>query len=680
MMLRFKLFSRCFSLVSLTALMAGAAASASEVRLSALDLSDMTLGYGERGINSSGANTMLSINGRTFVYGVGTHANSSLILDLKGDAKRFTALVGADDVGVERTAVVFNVLGDGKVLWTSGVMKLKEAAKAVDVDLTGVKTLELDVGTQGDSSRNWGDWADAVITYTGQAPAPPARFVANIFGDNMVLQRNQPVPVWGSAKPGEAVQVKFGKQVKKVKTDNNGNWQVLLDAMPANKIGQDMVVTAAQTVTFKNVLVGEVWLCSGQSNMEVQVHHVLNADNEIKAADSMVHFIKIPDLAFSYLRKDFIKSAWNVATPATAGDCTAVGYFFGRELAKQLDVPVGLISSNWSNTNIEPWINRAGLAMTPELQNLISQADNWSSDTGTGRKWSEGVDATMKAWVAQAEKAQVAKEALPAFPKGLRNVNISAPVRLYESMISPLVPYALRGTIWYQGESNGGEGQTYVPKMQALVGGWRAAWKEGDFPFYWVQLANLGKSDSNKPDMGDGWARLREAQLKSLPLIPHSGMAVTIDIGEGDQIHPRDKQDVGKRLAAWALAKDYGKKIEDSGPTYQKCIVKGAKIYIAFDHVGGGLMIGEKTGLDPVKEIPNGKLKWISIAGEDKQFHWAEAVIEGKNLVVSSDQVPHPVAVRYAFTSNPTGPFLYNKDGFPASPFRTDDWEIGKSK
>jgi sialate O-acetylesterase len=248
-------------------------------------------------------------------------------------------------------------------------------------------------------------------------------------------------------------------------------------------------------------------------------------------------------------------------------------------------------------------------------------------------------------------------------------------------MIHPLVPYAIRGAIWYQGESNGGEGETYYQKMRALIGGWRDVWKQGDlmtgskslFSFYFVQLPNFQKSDPNKPEGGETWTKLREAQFKSLS-IPNTGMVVTIDLGEADDLHPKNKQDVGKRLARWALAKDYGKPLECSGPLYQKFQVEGDKIRISFDHAASGLVVGEKNGLGPVKEVVDGRVKWISMAGADRKFHWADAVIDGQTLVVSSKEVSKPVAVRYAFTMNPDGAGLYNKDGLPASPFRTDAW------
>ena len=245
---------------------------------------------------------------------------------------------------------------------------------------------------------------------------------------------------------------------------------------------------------------------------------------------------------------------------------------------------------------------------------------------------------------------------------------------IFNSMVSPLINYGIKGAIWYQGEANGGEGESYTHKMNALISGWRSLWKQGDFPFYYVQLANYQTSNPDNPAGGDGWAKTREAQLKTMAVVPNTGMAVIIDIGETSDIHPKNKQDVGKRLAAWALAKDYGKKIVYSGPTYKEFKVEGNKIRISFDHTGNGLVAGKKEGLSPIKETPNGKLGWVAIAGEDKKWYWADAVIDGDTILVSSEKVPQPVAVRYAFAMNPQGANLYNKEGFPATPFRTDNW------
>jgi len=247
---------------------------------------------------------------------------------------------------------------------------------------------------------------------------------------------------------------------------------------------------------------------------------------------------------------------------------------------------------------------------------------------------------------------------------------------MYNAMIHPIVRTPIKGALWYQGEGNGGEGETYYHKMRALIGGWRNQWKQGDFPFYFVQLANFTGA-SQDPAGGDGWAKLREAQTKSLT-IPNTGMAVIIDtvpLAEKDDIHPKNKFDVGMRLARWALNRDYGQKqLEVSGPLFKALKIQGGKACLAFDHIGTGLMVGKKEGRNPTLEDKGGKLARFAIAGEDKKWVWAEAVIDGKTVVVSSAAVPQPVAVRYAFTMNPEGCNLYNKDGLPASPFRTDAW------
>ena len=498
----------------------------------------------------------------------------------------------------------------------------------------------------------------------------------HVFSDNMVLQQKMPVPVWGWADNGEAVKVSFAGQEKSATADAEGNWMVKLDPLTADKTGKDLIVTGANTITYKNVLVGEVWVCSGQSNMEFSLNWgVLNGDAEkASAADTpIIRHIKIAYVHNALPQRD-VDARWEVVTPDTIGNCTAAGYFFARELVKNLDVPVGLIDSNWGGTRIEAWINREGYAAVPQLINSSRQVENALPDSEAGNKRYLDYLTAMKDWLAQSEKAVTAKHIPPPQPAApWLEGDQQQLTHLYNAKINPLVPYAIHGALWYQGEANGGDGIVYAHKMEALIRGWRQVWHEGDFPFYYVQLANFQTSDPNKPAMGDGWANIRDAQLKALD-IPNTGMAVTIDIGDAGNIHPKDKQDVGKRLAAWALAKDFGKNIECSGPLYQKCLVEGNKIRISFDHAANGLMVGSKTGLDPVQAVADGKVKWISIAGADKQFYWADAVIEGSTLLVSSDKVPVPVAVRYAFAMNPQGANLYNKDGFPASPFRTDNW------
>jgi sialate O-acetylesterase len=310
----------------------------------------------------------------------------------------------------------------------------------------------------------------------------------------------------------------------------------------------------------------------------------------------------------------------------------------------------------------------------PEMRDISRKVDLWTPTTDSGREAYGLYIAKLKEWVSATEAALAAKQMPPPIPNPpVSGPDVNEPTRLFNGMLAPVIPYAIRGALWYQGEDNGNEGVTYLHKMKALIGGWRQIWGEGDFPFYYVQLANFQHSDPNNPAGGDGRAPLREAQLQALA-IPNTGMAVAIDIGEADNFHAKDKQDVGKRLALWAIAKTYGKNIMFSGPLYKSCAITGNKVRITFDHVGGGLIVGRKTGLEPVQEDRGGKLKWFAIAGRDKVWHWAEAVIDGETVLVSSDKVPAPVAVRYAFTMNPEGANLYNKEGLPASPFSTDGW------
>lgn len=499
--------------------------------------------------------------------------------------------------------------------------------------------------------------------------------LAPLFNDHAVLQRDREVAVWGTGKPGEQVSVRFAGQEKSVTAGTDGAWLVKLAAMPASKEGRDLVVQGENTITVADVLVGEVWLCSGQSNMEWRVNGTLNAQAEVAAADlPTIRHIKVP-LVHRGAPSTAFKAAWTVASPKTAGDFTAVGFYFARDIAKTIDVPVGLIGSNWGGTRIEPWISPAGFRSVAELKQIADQLDLFDPTTDAGNKAHLEFMAKLKAWLPEAEAALAARKAPPTMPVAPGSTgDQQGPARLWNGMINPLVPYGIRGALWYQGESNGGEGAGYLQKKRALIGGWRQAFGQGDFPFYLVQLANYQNSDPAKPWGGDGWSRLREAQLQALKAIPNTGMAVTIDIGEAGDIHPKNKQDVGHRLALWALAKDYGKAGVYSGPLFASQEVEGSSIRVRFEQIGGGLMVGAKKGLAPTEEVKDGKLTWWAIAGEDKNWVAAEARIDGDSVVVSSPAVAKPVAVRYAFAHNPQGANLYNREGLPASPFRTDTW------
>lgn len=498
----------------------------------------------------------------------------------------------------------------------------------------------------------------------------------SVIGSSMVLQRDRPVPVWGWAAPGEKVSVAFAGQLKTATADADGKWRVDLDALPASSEPRSMVIGSATnlpSITLTNVVVGEVWLCSGQSNMQMSMYGVSNGPAEIAAANCpLIRLLTVGCISESRPKENF-PGAWVACTPANVGGFSAVGYFFGRKLFQDLNVPVGLINASWGGTRIEPWTTPAGFRSVPDLAPLSAEVDAWDSRTPTGKVAYAAAMAAIKTWLPAAEQALAAGQQPPEQPllPG-PGPDYQQPTRLYNGMISPLLPYALRGAIWYQGESNGSEGESYYWKMQALINGWRQAFANPDLSFYFVQLASF-QADSQTPQGGTGYALVREAQRKSLT-IPRTGMAVIIDIGDANNIHPINKLDVGLRLATWALAKDYGKDMVYSGPLYRSQQVESNKVHIAFDSVGGGLIVGQKAGIAPMQPVAGGKLQRFSVAGEDKVWHWADAVIDGATVVVSCPEVSQPVAVRYAYDANPTGCNLYNREGFPAAPFRTDTW------
>lgn len=440
-----------------------------------------------------------------------------------------------------------------------------------------------------------------------------------IIGDNMVLQRGQVLPVWGWDTPGTEVTVTLGDAKATVKANEDGKWCVELPAMSAGG-PWTMTVQGTDSVEIKNILVGEVWICSGQSNMEWTVANSDNPQEEIAAADHpRIRHIKIQHVPAREPQEAVPSSGWDICGPQTVPAFTAVGYFFARHLQQELDVPIGLIGSNWGGTRIEPWTPPAGFQMVPALKGIADNLDTFPElkDDGT--------------------------------------INHQTALALYNGMIHPLVPYAIRGAIWYQGESNNGEGMLYYEKMKALIGGWRAIWKNEAMPFYFVQLApfRYGGDPLALPGI---W----EAQTATLN-VPHTGMAVTVDISNITDIHPRNKQDVGKRLALWALAKDYGKQdLVYSGPLYKSMSVEGNKIRIAFDHVDGGLVSRDGQ-----------PLTHFTIAGDDKNFVEAQAEIDGDTVVVQAQSISQPVAVRFGWHQE-AEPNLSNKAGLPASPFRTD--------
>lgn len=618
-----------------------------------------------------------------------------------------------------------------------------------------------------------------------------------VFSDNMVLQRNAPVNVWGWADAGEKITVRFHKQGKSTKADKEGNWKIILD--PETAGGPfELEVSGRNTILFKGVLVGEVWICSGQSNMEFALRAAMNAKDEIKAANyPEIRELRVAKNTSFVPLKDITAASWKICSPDTAGSFSAVAFFFARKLQETLKVPVGLIHTSWGGSNVETWTSQEALAAHPDFKDMLDpgpsdfpdikrrkresmlstinafeQGDMKADDTGNWKnanyndsRWStikapgfwegqglpdlDGIVWYRKEIVLTEEQAAkggvielamiddsdesyvngvkvgethdnyLALRKYPIPPGVLKagknviaikvtdtgvgggihgeaaNMQFTAgtgfsqslagdwkikvdtasiqyastsgpnayPSLLYNAMIAPVIPYTIKGAIWYQGEANADRAYQYRTTFPLMIRDWRARWKEGDFPFYFVQLSSWDASKQNGLK-GSQWAELREAQLKTLSL-PNAGMAVTIDIGDAKDIHPTNKQDVGLRLALNALNKTYGVDLVPNGPVYRSLVVKGKEAILYFTDKGSGLMAKDKYGY----------LKGFTIAGSDQQFKWAKAVISGDTVIVYSDDVNEPVAVRYGWADDAGDANLYNKEGLPASPFRTDNWQ-----
>jgi sialate O-acetylesterase len=485
----------------------------------------------------------------------------------------------------------------------------------------------------------------------------------SVIGDNMVLQQGMQLPIWGKADPCEEVKVKFMSETWNTTADANGKWELKIGPYMAQKDGQDFIIEGKNTIVFKNVMVGEVWVCSGQSNMEWQLKAADNWQQEVNEANFPKIRLFTVGKKVSYTPMESCSGSWKVCEPNMAKYFSAVGYFFGREIHKTVGVPVGLIHTSWGGTPAEAWTGREYLERDQNLQPILKRFDETVANYSEVKKKYDEAKVQYEASVARLKEENKTPPPPPQAPIGLNNPN--SPTGLFNGMIRPIIPYGIRGAIWYQGESNAGRAYQYRTLFPAMIKCWREAWNEGDFPFYYVQLANF-MAVKQEPGQSE-WAELREAQLMTLAT-PNTGMAVIIDIGEANNIHPKNKSDVGKRLAMWALAKTYKKAIEYSGPLYKYMEVNGDKAIVHFDNVAGGLMVSSKQA------DANEPLKGFAIAGADKKFVWAEAKIDGDKVVVRSDKVAEPVAVRYGWADNPVCN-LYNKAGLPASPFRTDIWE-----
>jgi sialate O-acetylesterase len=618
-----------------------------------------------------------------------------------------------------------------------------------------------------------------------------------IFGDHMVIQRDRPVPVWGWSSPKEKLVLSFNQQKKEVIADRNGKWRVNLDPEAAGG-PYILKVEGKNSLIFHDVMVGEVWICSGQSNMEFELKSARNANNEImNSGYSEIRHIKIPLSLSSMAKEDIQPSAWNVCSPKTAGDFTAVGYFFAREIVKRLHVPVGLINSTWGGTMVEAWTSHAAFENSPEFKSIInsvpdkdfevmmkehrnklenqvkllqkniidtfpetnwkmpdynnqtwpkiSVALNWENQqlglddldgivwyrkeifldenainkpvtlslgkiddndetyvngiwVGSTKNWAEnrayrvpvGIFKTGKNIIAvrvedtgggggfYGDSSAVYLKSEDGFislsdnwrfriAKITRNVSgvgpNDYPSLLFNAMINPLIPYGIRGVLWYQGEANTGRAFQYRTAFPLMINDWRQHWDEGNFPFYFVQLASFN-SDNGNSLQGSTWAELREAQTRTLSL-PATGMSVTTDIGESNDIHPKNKQDVGLRLAAIAMNNIYNQPEEYCGPVYESMSVLGDKVILSFTHPGSGLIVKDKYGY----------LRGFEIAGSDHHFYYAKAILQNNKVIVYANEVSKPESIHFAWADDAGDANLYNKEGFPAVPFRTDQWK-----
>ncbi len=471
----------------------------------------------------------------------------------------------------------------------------------------------------------------ATVAYAQQTAVAPAEksatkaelSLASIFSDHMVLQRDMKLPIWGKAAPGAKIAVQLGETKADATADENGEWRVSVGPLKAGGAPLELNVTAGdESVQMGDILVGEVWIASGQSNMQWPVSASNDKDKEIAEANwPRIRIIDVPRVTADEPSSSFETKGWQPVSPETIGEFSAVAYFFGRDLHEQLDVPIGLIGCNWGGTPMEAWTSRDALQSSETFE--AATADSFAPPATT-------------------EVAEQRKAMAPHLP-----------ARLSNGMLSAVIPYGIRGAIWYQGESNAGRHQQYAELSKLMITDWRTRWAQGDFPFLLVQLA------AYEPG-GATWPPLREAQAETLEL-PNTGMAVAIDVGDRTDIHPEDKQTIGKRLALAARRIAYGENIVHTGPSFKKMEVKNGEARLSFDSVGGGLEA-------------NGDLRGFEIAGADGAFVAAKAAIDGEQIVVSSDVVADPKVVRYNWAAFPDGN-LYNAEGLPAVPFRTSKLE-----
>lgn len=504
-------------------------------------------------------------------------------------------------------------------------------------------------------------------------------WLPSMFTDNMVLQQNSEIAFWGTADVGEKITVSLLDKTATTTANENGKWLIKLAPLKATSSPQTITIQGKNTITINNVLIGEVWVCSGQSNMDMTVAKedrywcgVYNETKEVATANYPLIRVFDVDFTPNNTPQENVNGIWEICSPSTVGHFSAASYFFARELYEKYHVPIGLITTAYGASTAEAWISQKSLLTKPNLKFILDKytekVDKFNADSAVSMpKYREA----MKNWKGDIAAAKAASGDVSAtngkktrLPRAPRNPDPSRdqhnPYVLYNGMVNALIPYTIKGALWYQGESNGPTRDQYQEIMETLIADWRGAWQQGDFPFIYVQLANH-KERITAPIKEDQMVTIREAQRLNLS-VPNSAMVVAIDNARADDynnIHPKDKQQIGARLAIAAEAIAYNEKQEYMGPLYENLKIKSDKAILTFNHIGSGLTFKGDT------------LKGFAICGADKIWYHANASISGKSVILSSNAVSAPIAVRYGWAKNPDCN-LYNNEGLPASPFKTD--------
>jgi sialate O-acetylesterase len=500
--------------------------------------------------------------------------------------------------------------------------------------------------------KTWGVLRPVLFLLCAALPCLADITLPPLISDNMVLEQRTRPTIWGRADPGESITVKLGEDTAQTVADKEGTWSVKLDGLKAGG-PYEMNVSGKNAITVHNIAIGEVWLCAGESNMEYPVVAARDSQQEMAAATlPMLRVFMVKHNAAAQPQRD-CAGEWIICDPGTVGPVSAVAFFFGRDINRGMRTPVGLIESAWGPSRAEAWTPRAELEkdFKPLLDDYQKRASAYPAAFTAYHD-------SLSQWKASAHAPGSHAPVAPVDPSGPNE-----PASLYNGMIAPLTRYAIRGALWYQGESNTSDPGTYRTLFPAMIGAWRAAFKEGDFPFLYVQLAGFLRR--HEQPVASRWAELREAQAAALST-NKTGMAVAVDLGDEHDMHPADKQDVSHRLTLIASSEVYGKPVAASGPVFSGMSIDDGKATISFSHTEGGLAATTGTAV-----------KGFSIAGEDRNFVWAEAEIHGTKVIVQSASVPNPVAVRYAWADMPDCD-LVNKVNLPAAPFRTDTWVAGE--